>query len=152
MIGVIGLGNPLNKDDGIGILLIQKLQEKDLPPEVNLFDAGTSGTKILHILKDLERAILVDAVHLGKNPGEFLFFRPHEVKSLRKSKGTHDTDIMEVLKISDRLEEKPAEILIMGIQPADTSIGEELSPDLEKKLPELVENLYEEIKEFKRTR
>lgn len=148
MNGIIGLGNPLKGDDGIGILLVKEIEEKSIPSNVRVFDAGTGGMKILHLLSDLEKVIIVDAIHFGGKPGESVFFEPDEVNSLSQSKSTHDTNFLDVLKISQRLEEEPEEVVIMGIEPKDVSLNESLSPELERKKPDLTEKLYERVKDM----
>lgn len=148
MNGIIGLGNPLKGDDGIGILLVKEIEEKSIPSNVRVFDAGTGGMKILHLLSDLEKVIIVDAIHFGGEPGESVFFEPDEVNSLSQSKSTHDTNFLDVLKISERLEEEPEEVVIMGIEPKDVSLNEGLSPELERKKPDLTEKLYERVKDM----
>ncbi|MFW5904464.1 MAG: hydrogenase maturation protease [Candidatus Saliniplasma sp.] len=148
-IGVIGLGNPLNGDDGIGIVLIQKLEERGKSPHISIFDAGTGGMKVLHFLKDLDKVIIIDAVDLDKEPGDFVFFNPEEVKSLKEPSGTHDSNLFEVLELSKDLGEIPDEIIIMGIQPKCTEIGEDLSDEVENNLENMLDSLEEMISELK---
>lgn len=146
MKGVIGIGNTLKGDDGIGMILAQKMEEREIPPDVKVFDAGTGGMKILHRLKDLEKAIIIDAVRFGGDPGDHVFFSPDEVKSLRESRGTHGTDLLEVLELSERVGEAPEDVLILGIQPKDDSTRSGISPELEKKIPEIMEELDKKVK------
>lgn len=147
-IGIIGLGNPLNGDDGIGIVLIQKLEKRGNFPNISIFDAGTGGMKVLHFLKDLDKVIIIDAVNLGKEPGDFVFFSPEDVKSLRNPSGTHDSNLFEVLELSEDLGEIPDEITIMGIQPKITDIGEDLSDEVENNIENMLDSLEEKISEL----
>ncbi len=142
MKAIIGLGNPIKNDDGIGILLVSEIEQKRIPPDVEVFEAGTRGMRLLHLLNDLDKALIVDAVHFGGEPGESVFFTPAEVKSLNESRSTHDTNFLEVLELSKTLEEEPEEIVIMGVEPKDTSFGEGISSELENKLPELIDELF----------
>ncbi len=148
MIGVIGIGNTLKGDDGVGVLLARRMKEKNLPSDVKIFDAGTGGMKILHILKDLEKVIIVDAVRFGGDAGDYVFFSPEEVESLRNSGGTHGTSLFEILDLSEKVEEAPEEILILGIQPKDDSIGDNISSELEDKLPDFEEELSKKLSLF----
>lgn len=147
MKAIIGLGNPIKGDDGIGIRLIKEIEGKDLPPDVKVFDAGTRGMRTLHLLNDSERAVIVDAVHFGGEPGDSVFFTPEEVKSLNRSESTHDINFLEVLKLSRALDEEPEELVIMGIEPKDTSFGKGVSSELEDRLPELVDDLFKKAME-----
>ncbi len=148
MKAIIGLGNPLKSDDGVGILLINEIQKKDIPSDVEVFDAGTGGMKILHLLNDVEKALIVDAIHFGGKPGDSVFFKPEEVESLNKSQSSHDANFLEVLELSKTLEEAPKEIIIMGIEPKDTSFGEEVSSEIENKIPNLTNDLFEKAMEI----
>lgn len=146
MKGIIGIGNTLKGDDGIGVILARKMEERDLPSNIKVFDAGTGGMKILHQLKNLEKAIIVDAVHFGGKLGEHVFFSPSEVRSLKESGGTHQTNLFEILELSERVGEAPENILIYGIQPKNNDMDSDLSPELKNKIPELEEELYKKIK------
>lgn len=147
MKAIIGLGNPLKGDDGIGVRLVREIEKRNIPSDIKVFDAGTRGMKILHLLNDLEEAIIIDAVHFGGDPGDSVFFTPADVKSLTKSQSTHDTDFLEVLELSKTLDEGPEKIVIMGVEPKDTSFGGGISSELEDKLPELIDDLFKKVME-----
>jgi len=144
-LGVLGIGNTLKGDDGIGIVLVNRLREEGIPGEVEFREVGTSGINILHYLKDLNTAVIVDALRSGGDPGDSVFFRPDEVDSEIKVRSTHDANLLEAIEMSETLGERPEEIIIMGIIPKDMSIRDGLSPQLEEKLPELVKKLKNKI-------
>ena len=148
MKGVIGVGNPFKGDDGIGVKLIEETRESFASEGVQIFEVGSDTFEILHILKDLEAAIIVDAVRFGGEPGDYRFFTSDDVESLKGSETAHATNIIEVLNLSDKLDESPERVLIMGVQPKDTNLGEEFSPPVKKRIPELVEILQEKIESF----
>lgn len=148
MKGVIGIGNPFKGDDGIGLKLLEEIEKKDIPEDVRTYDMGSETFDLIHVLKDLDKAIIIDAVQFGGSPGDYRFFTPDEVNSLKKSDTPHGTDILEVLSLSEKLDEMPEKILIMGVQPKDTDLGEGFSRPLESNVPELVEKLYEKIMDF----
>lgn len=146
--GVIGLGNPFRSDDGISEVLIRRLSKENSLSNVEFIDVGTGSIKALHVLKRLDKAIVLDAVFFGGDPGEYVFFNPEEVRSLRSSKNPHNPAVFKVLKLSKKMEELPKDMLIMGIQPKDVSLGDSLSPELESKIPELLDALRREIEEL----
>lgn len=148
MEAIIGLGNQLKGDDGIGILLVREIEKKELASNIEVFDAGIRGLRLLHLLKDLEKALIVDAVRFGGEPGDSVFFSPDEVESLNEFQSTHDMDFLEVLELSKTLEEEPDGIVIMGVEPKDTSFGESISPELKHRLPQLVEDLSKKAVEM----
>lgn len=147
-LGIIGIGSTIRGDDGIGVLLVERLKTRKLPDGVELYDAGTSGMNILHRLKDFDAAIIVDAIRTEGRIGDWVFFSPQEVDSTIEMRNTHDANILEALELSEMLDERPDEVRIMGIIPGDTSIGEGLSLELENRLPELEEALINEIGEL----
>lgn len=146
MKGVIGIGNTLKKDDGIGVKLARGIKNKELPSGTKVFAVGLGGIKVLHILKDLDKAIIVDAVRFGGEPGDYVFFSPEEVKSLKETKSSHESDLLEVLRLSKELGESPEKIVIMGIEPKDDSLGEEISPELKERYQELVNELFDKVR------
>jgi hydrogenase maturation protease len=144
-LGVLGIGNTLKGDDGIGVVLVNQLQDKDIPGEIEFHEVGTSGMNILHYLKGLETAVIVDAIRSDGEPGDSVFFRPDEVDSDIEVRSTHDANLLEAIELSEAVGERPDEVVIMGVIPKDMSIRDELSPALQQKLPELVEKLRDKI-------
>jgi len=149
-IGVIGIGNPLRKDDGIGIVLLEKLVEKkdELSSNTELIDGGTGGMNLLHLLARFDIAIILDAVNFDGHPGELRLFTSEEVRSKKISLNisTHESDFLKVIQLSKELEEQPDELFIFGIQPKDTSFGKGLSPELQRNIELLLIRLQTEIK------
>lgn len=148
MKGIIGIGNIFKCDDGIGVKLVQELRGRKVSQDLKLIDASSSGLKVIHNLKNLDKVIIVDAVKFGGNPGDFIFFSPDEVNTLRKSVSSHESGILEILKLSEKLDESPQEVIIMGIEPGDTSFNQELSPKLKENFSKLAEELCKKIKEL----
>jgi len=148
--GVIGIGNPLRRDDGIGIVLLEKLIEKknDLPSDIEYVDGGTGGMNLLHMLALFDVVLIIDAVNFNGRPGEPKLFRPEDVQSKKASINipTHETDILKIIHLSKELGEIPDELFIFGIQPKDTSQGDGLSSDLHEAVSSLTLNLQKEIK------
>ncbi len=145
MKGVIGVGNTFKKDDGIGVKLVRKLRGRETSSETRIFDVGLDVIKVLHILKDLDKAIIVDAVRYGGEPGDFVFFSPEEVNSLKGMGSSHESDLLDILELSRELGESPEEVVIMGIEPEDDSHGEEITPTLKERFPELLDKLFEKL-------
>lgn len=144
-LGVIGIGNTLKGDDGIGVVLVNRLGEENFPGKVEFHEVGTSGLNIVHYLKDFDKALVVDALRSEGEPGNSTFFRPDEVDNSIKVRSTHDANLLEAIDLSETLGERPDEIVIMGIIPEDMSLRDDLSPLLKEKLPELEDRLREKI-------
>ena len=144
-LGVIGVGNTLKGDDGIGVKLVNRLDNEGFPDSVEFQEVGTSGLNIVHHLKDFDRVLIIDAIKHEGESGTSIFFRPDEVNESVKVRSTHDANLLEAIELSETLGERPEEIVIMGIIPEDMSLRDGLSPLMKEKLPELEERLREII-------
>jgi hydrogenase maturation protease len=142
---VIGVGNLLMKDEGIGIHAVQALQEIALPPGVSLVDGGTSPD-LIACTQAGDKLIIIDAARAGGEPGAIYRFRPED---LAEEKGTltsvHELGVTQNLGLMSLLGNKPSETIIIGIEPGEISAGLELSPELQKKLPAIVKAVLKEI-------
>ncbi len=132
---ILGLGNPLRGDDGVGTAVISALQTFNLPPNVDLVDGGTSGLEIVLLLKAYRRVIVVDAADVGKRPGEWVCFEgetailPHNQSGMN---GTlHGAGFAEALALAEALGMLPQELLIFGVQPQRVDWVEGLSDGVE---------------------
>ena len=145
--GIIALGNPLRSDDGIGITILQRLEERG-SEDIALLDGGTGGLKILHLLAGLNVAIIVDAVRFGGQPGAYVFFKPQEATSHQTPVHAHNPALFDAIKLSQQLNECPHKIMIMGIQPETTALGTDLSESVAENLDEMVDALLQKIREL----
>ena len=151
-IGVIGIGNPLRKDDGIGIILLERLMERknNLPKNIEFIDGGTGGMNLLHILARFRIALILDAVKFGGEVGEYKIFKPNETVNKRylTSISTHGLDFLKIVNLSKDLGELPKELIIFGVQPKDVSNGVDLSPELQNKVDELLKILEKILQKY----
>jgi hydrogenase maturation protease len=134
---VIGLGNPLLSDEGIGVHLIRKLSEhQDEFPSVEFIDAGTGGLNILHLIANRKRAVIIDCAKMGKKPGTIKQFKPADVQTTKKMThfSLHEADILRIIDLSRQLGECPEQILIFGIEPESLELGQSLSETLTDKI------------------
>lgn len=147
-IGVVGVGNPLRRDDGVGIYLLNFLINKkdSLSKDLLFFDGGTEGMNLLHILAKLDVAIIIDAVNLNGNPGSHKFFKYSDVKSKNEFTcfSSHEDDLLKIIALSEKLDEKP-EIYFFGVQPKDVSYGEGFSQDMESNMDEIKNQLINKL-------
>jgi hydrogenase maturation protease len=148
---ILGLGNPLRGDDGIGPRVIQELEARELPAGVAALDGGTGGLDILPVIEDWDNVVVVDAadVDAGRErlvPGEFIRFIPDQVR-LHESPhdfSLHHAGLAEALALARALDHKLPSMVVFGVQPEDTGWGEGLSPRVEARLPALVDAVLEE--------
>jgi len=142
---ILGLGNTLLRDDGVGVRVAEKLQAEDLKAEVR--NGATLGLSLFEILTKCEKALVVDAVDMGKAPGTMACFSAQEILALPESKNfsLHEIGLLEVLKIGQTLNEEFRNVTIIGIQPQDLRQGESLSPEVEKVIPQVIEMIKKEV-------
>jgi hydrogenase maturation protease len=103
---VLGLGNPLMSDEGIGGFLIDRLLEsKDSYPNVDFIEAGTGGLAILRLIADRKKAIIIDCAYMGKSPGTMAKFEPKEVQSIKKllHYSLYEMDILKIIDLARQL-------------------------------------------------
>jgi len=119
---VMGIGNILRGDDGIGAAVIDALQGDALPEHIDLLDAGTPGFELVLIMQDYDYVVVVDAADMGYEPGEWRMFTPDEVKLQAGDlylRGTlHYAGLAEALNLGEALGTLTAKIDIIGVQPA----------------------------------
>ncbi|MFW6056406.1 MAG: hydrogenase maturation protease [Chloroflexota bacterium] len=144
-VAIIGIGNPVMSDDGIGPRLVSELE--GTVPGVDLIDMGTGGMQLVHVLAQYDAVIIIDSADIGLSPGEARLFSPGEVVSLKEVRAysLHDWDIMRSIEISRELGEAPERSLIFAVQPAFTQMGEILSPEVEQGIPAYIEQLRKSL-------
>ncbi len=134
---VMGVGNPLMRDDGIGPRVIEMLLTGyDFPDHVELVDAGTMSYMILDLIRDVDRLIIIDALKNTDLPaGTVLRLTPEEIAENQVSHSMHDVRVVDILQAAELLGRAP-ETVAIGMQ--IESIEEwvlELTPDVEAALP-----------------
>ena len=147
---VIGLGNLLLSDEGVGVHVIRALEEHaERFPDVDLLDLGAGGLSVLHAISGRRKAILVDCALVGEPPGRLRRFTPEGVRTVKALSGLslHEGDLMRVLELARELGQAPGEVVIFGIQPAEVSPGQELSPTLQGRLQEYVDQVVAELQD-----
>ena len=145
---VIGIGNLLLMDEGIGVHTINELEKHDLPGSIEIYDGGTGGFKLIDLMQGAARVIFIDAVDTGKAPGSVTIFRAEEVHSIynKKKYSLHDTDLMEIIKMAEMLGNPPM-IEIVGIQPKTINYGTTLSKELAGSMSNIVNSVLKRIEE-----
>ncbi|MFA5139907.1 MAG: hydrogenase maturation protease [Elusimicrobiota bacterium] len=143
---VAGLGNPLMGDDGAGIAVLKELQKRPLPGNTVLLDAGTDGLKLASFLSPSDKAILVDAVRMGKPAGSVHVFRPEQadLRPCESSLSGHSLGLSDTLKLL-ALTGGTQDITIVGIEPERIASWMGLSPVVEASVSPAVDRVLELI-------
>lgn len=144
---IIGLGNPLRGDDGVGVRAAQALAVRALPDDVEVIDGGTQGLGIVNLMEGRQRLILVDATDVGQVPGQFARFTLDEARLLGDDQhlSVHAAGLRDALLLARALKMLPQEVVIFGVQPATVEWGSALSPQVEAALPDLIAAVLAEV-------
>ncbi len=144
---IVGLGNPLRGDDGVGVRVAQALAAGTLPPGVEVVDGGTQGLGLVNLMEGRQRVILVDATDVGQRPGQFLCFALDEAHLPGDDPhlSVHAAGLRDALMLARALEILPPEVIIFGVQPASLEWEGALSPQVEAALPGLIAAVMAEI-------
>lgn len=145
---ILGLGNPLRGDDGVGPRLVEELTRRGLPEGVTALDGGTGGLDLLRVMEGWRRVVIVDAAELGLAPGQFARFLPDQVRLAEAADGysLHEAGLSEVFALAYALGRALPDTVIFGVQPADVGWTDRLSPAVEAALPALVNAVLNESK------
>jgi hydrogenase maturation protease len=142
---VIGVGNLLMKDEGIGIHVIQALQQIELPTDVRLVDGGTSP-ELWAYTRIGDKLIIIDAAKAGGDPSAIYRFRPEDITAERGFlNSAHELGVIEALNLMAFTGNKPGDVVIIGIEPAEIAPGLELSAVLRQKMPDIIRVVLKEI-------
>jgi hydrogenase maturation protease len=146
---VVGLGNPIRTDDGVGLRVIERLRETSAPSHVTLETAGTCGVGILDLIAGFDRVVLVDAIDAGRPPGAILELTPGDLERFTPlhTVSSHDADLAIALETGRRLDlDLPSQIAIIAIQIADvTTLSERLTPDVEAAIEPAIRTICEHL-------
>ena len=145
---VVGVGNPILGDDGVGIHIALELMKQDLPPDVDIEEASTGGLNLLDVITGYDRAIIVDAVlKEDMDLGEVGRFDMEDLGSVH-SCNPHDVSFPQAIELASRMgdEDIPDEIILIGIKIEEyTTFSDKLSYEVLKSVPIALKMIKEEI-------
>lgn len=145
---VLGLGNPLRGDDGVGPRLVEELTRRGLPRGVTALDGGSAGLDLLQVLEGWQRVVVVDAADVGREPGQFVRFTPDQARLAQTADrfSLHNAGLGEILALANALGRTLPHMVIFGVQPAEIGWRQGLSPAVEAALPAMIDAVLEETK------
>jgi hydrogenase maturation protease len=154
---VLGLGNVLLKDEGIGVHVAQQLLQQNLGDNVEVIDGGTSSLDVLLLQEGRYKLVVVDAMKAGRKPGTIYKsrFRADQVDGLRQafSKKEHSTlslhqvGLVDALVVAQKTACAPDEVVIIGVEPNEIDGGLELTEPVSERMPEIINSVLEEIED-----
>jgi hydrogenase maturation protease len=147
---VLGVGNLLLSDDGVGVHTIRRLQEvAQLPEEVQVLDGGTMGLDLLYYLEGVSHLLIVDAVEVSQSPGTLTRMAGDQVPAYLSLKmSPHEIGLPDMLFAAKLRDLYPEEVVVWGVQPETIKVGLDLSPPVAAQVDVLVEKILEELTQW----
>ena len=145
---VLGVGNILLSDEGVGVRAIEQLRaDYALPPEVEILDGGTCAMEMLDDLARADHLLIVDAVRSGQPPGTIVKIAGDDVPVFFKTKlSPHQIGLSDVLATLALTGEQPGATTIIGVEPESLETAMALTPTVAAQMPKLVGILAEELR------
>lgn len=142
---IIGIGNALHGDDGLGVHAIRYLEGR-LPEGVDLVEGGVYSLDLLPYLDGVSHAIFIDAMDVGDEPGSIYRFSPQDVMEQPKTPlSVHDIGLYDLIAAAQLLDQCPERITIIAVQVKSIAMGMDLSPEVREALPHIHRLVMEEI-------
>ncbi|NOZ05340.1 MAG: HyaD/HybD family hydrogenase maturation endopeptidase [Chloroflexi bacterium] len=144
---VLGVGNILLQDEGVGVHVVRRLEEQfRFPEHVELLDGATAGLELLPYFDGVGRLLVVDVVDAGKPPGTIVRLDGEELPAFFSVKiSPHQLGLSDLLAVAELTGKRPAETVAIGIQPASLETGLELSPVVADHLADIVAAVIEQL-------
>lgn len=138
---VLGIGNVLMGDEGVGVHAAQRLQRMPLPPHAHVLDGGTGGLALLANLDGFRQAIIVDATSDGRPPGSVCVLQPRYASDYPRTLGAHDIGLKDLIEAAELLGQLPR-VALVTISIAHLScMSLDLSPPVQAALPRVTETV-----------
>ena len=149
---VLGLGNPIMSDEGIGPAIIQQFMDKvEDYAHIEFMDVGTGGFSLLYHLEGVDKVVFVDCALMGEVPGTIRRFTCDQVQTVKKLShfSLHEGDLLTLIEKARELGQCPEEIVIFGIEPELIDFGLDLTDTLSSHMDHYVAQVDEELKNTK---
>jgi hydrogenase maturation protease len=150
---ILGLGNVLLRDEGLGVRALERLAAvHELPEQVQTLDGGTLGLTLLPFLEGKSHLLVLDAVQTGGPPGTLARLDYADLSpGLLLKMSAHQTGLQELLALGDLQGCLPRHIVVCGLQPEAIEWGVDLSPAVADRIDLLVDMALEELRRWGKT-
>ena len=152
---VLGLGNILLKDEGIGVHIAQQLQSKLLPYNVEVIDGGTASLDVFLLTQGIDKVVVVDALRAGNKAGTIYRAQLNleecdKLEQIFSNEGKislHQMGLIDALAAVRKMDCAPKEVVIIGVEPESVDLGLELTDRVKRKVPEIIDTVLKEIED-----
>jgi hydrogenase maturation protease len=147
---VLGLGNTLNRDEGLGVHALKTLEEKlGNVDSLEFVDGGVLGLNLLPWVEEASHLLILDAINARQTPGTVIEMTGEQIPMYKGIKmSDHQITFQEVLGLAKFREKLPPMLHLIGAQPVDMSIGLELSQEIASVIPEVVRLAEQRLSEW----
>jgi len=160
---ILGIGNILLRDEGIGVHVVNQLQKYNLPDNVEVIDGGTAALDILLSQKGLHKLVVIDAIKAGNKPGAIYKTRLNEwskrglgylapqfiagFSAGQSQISLHQFGLFDALAVVEKMDRLPVEVVVIGVEPGEVSSGLQLTEKVAQSIPKVIEQVLEEIQD-----
>ena len=144
---VLGIGNILLRDEGVGVRVVEAMRGLTLPEDVECIDGGTSGADLVDEVADRAKVIVIDAVQAGGEPGAVFRLGAEDLMpGAGREISLHEFGLCDTLATARHLGCAPREVVIFGVQPKEISAGLDLSPEVAASVPKVIDLVLAEAR------
>jgi len=143
---ILGMGNDILTDDGIGPKLVSDLDRNRIPDGVTFKEGSLGGLELLETVKDHDEVIIIDAVKTGVNhPGKVFTFTPEDFETTLHLSNIHDIDFLTAIELGKRTGMKvPGKITIIAVEISEDRVfSSEFSEGIRKQYPEILRQVQD---------
>ena len=141
---VVGMGNLIYRDEGIGVHIIREMEKMKLPSHIELLDIGTSTMDLISYMKEVKKLIVIDAMRAGGKPGTIYKCKPEDLLPIDEGPiSLHEIGLLETLNMTKKLGME-IETVIVGVEPETMDWGTELTESVKNKIPMIIEAVLKE--------
>jgi hydrogenase maturation protease len=146
---IIGMGNPLLTDDGVGIAVARSVADQSGAGQFTVVELHTGGIRLMEAMRGFRRAVVVDAMLTGAEPGTVCRFNPERLVTTKNCYSSHDTDFASAFTMGELLGiALPEQVSIWGIEACECSLfGLKLSPSVAAAVPRAVAMIIAELRD-----
>lgn len=146
---VLGVGNPIKSDDGVGVRVARLLKERNIPG-VDVEELPASGLELLDCVLGYDLVVVIDAIRTkGGRPGDFYELGEDDFERTVHGASPHGVNIATALALGRRLvpERMPKKVVFVAVEASDlVNVSERLTPDVEAQVPRIVDFVEEKVR------
>ncbi len=147
---ILGLGNTLLQDEGVGVFVANTLVETyNFTPKIEIIDGGTFGLDLLPYIENKEKVLIVDAVNFGKQPGYVEVLKNDEIMvQINTKMSVHHLGLSDIISATKLRDTEPEEMVMVGIQPKSLKTSIELTSEIKNKIDDIIKTILAQLSKW----